>query len=174
MYFERGRTAKYGNCCAYMNGVMYMKEITKENLEQHILEAIPALLKMAREMTLNNIADNYLLILSEIRITEPNFHLQRAADKLENDAKDPVPLEMVLPSLLAIYDRLHDIDLVLYRAYANYTVIDIRYFSRTNFDDNTRKSLEGTAPMLHCKVGYPHGFDHHTKEQFDINWQHAK
>ena len=60
--------------------------MTLTTLQEEIEEAIPDLFSMARGLTWNKISDNYKFILTEIKDTEENFHVQRRL--IKNDFKN--------------------------------------------------------------------------------------
>lgn len=149
-----------------------MNDITKENLEQHMLEAIPKLLEMARDLTTNDISDNCFFILTDIEHVDLHPLLKRRLDKVRNDAKTPLPFNQMMAQLLAIYSDLYDINLEVYLAQPGFTVVEARYFRRSAMDENTRLQLMSYGPMLHCKVAHPPGYMDN-KQRFDINWRHS-
>jgi hypothetical protein len=87
-----------------------------------------------------------------------------------NDRKVPVTLTELMPALTRLYDDFYDINLVIYRANRDNTVIDFRYYTKSSLGQNYREKILHQPPMLHCKVARPSWLE--GKERFDINWQH--
>ena len=80
-----------------------------------------------------------------------------------------------MPELTRMYHNLYDINLVIYSARKELTVIDIRYYPKSALDHEYRQTVLDKPPMLHCKVAMPPGLDpgfDETIKKFDINWEH--
>lgn len=145
--------------------------MTQSTLEKEILSAVPNLLEMARALTWNSISENYKLILTEIKNKEENFQVQSQIRKKENNKKVPVTLSELIPTLQSLYHNLYDINLHIYRAAKNLTVIEICYYPKSSLDSDYRVKVLQNPPMLHCKVARPSWLSD-KKEKFDINWEH--
>ena len=122
-------------------------------------------------MTWNKISDNCKFILTEIKDSQDNFHVQRKLNKIENDKKVPVALTELMPTLQRLYDNLYDINLHIYRATNSMTIIDFRYYPKLSLDQDYREKVLQKPPMLHCKDIMPPWLSD-KKEKFDINWEH--
>jgi hypothetical protein len=140
-------------------------------LENEIQESIPKLLDMARDLTWNNISGNYKFILTEIKDSDKNFHEQRKINKKENDKKIPVTLAELAPTLQRFYANIYDINLQIYRATKNMTIVDFRYYLKSSLNEEYRQKVISNPPMLHCKVPMPPWLSD-KKEKFSINWEH--
>lgn len=147
--------------------------MTQETLHQDIQDAVAGLLEMARGATWNSISDNCKFIISEIKNSKDSFHIQRRLRKMENDQKTPVTFSEILPELKAIYADLYDINLEIYRADKELTIVDIRYYLKISLDKDYMEKVLIQPPMLHCKVPIPYWLDEKT-EKFDINWEHKE
>ncbi len=145
--------------------------MTLETLENEIKEAIPRLFEMARSLTRNKISENYKLILTEIKDSSENFHEQRKINKLVNDEKVPMLLTELIPMLKNLYNNFYDINLHIYKATRNITIIDFRYYPKSSLGEDFRVKVSDNPPMLHCKVNYPPWLSD-KNEKFDINWEH--
>ena len=145
--------------------------MTSGILQDEIKEAISKLLGMARDMTWNKISDNYKFVLTEIKDSPHNFHVQRKLNKKENDKKIPMLLTELMPTLQRLYDNLYDINLHIYKATNSMTIIDFRYYPKSSLDQDYREKVLHKSPMLHCKVAMPRWLSD-KKEKFDINWEH--
>ena len=145
--------------------------MTSETLEKEIREAIPRLFETARSLTRNKICDNYKFILTEIKDTSENFHEQRRINKQVNDKKVPMLLTELIPTLNELYNNFYDINLHIYKATRNLTIIDFRYYPKSSLNQDFRAKVLDNPPMLHCKVSYPPWLSD-KKEKFDINWEH--
>jgi len=82
-------------------------------------------------------------------------------------------LDKVSSTLKENYDTLYDINLQIYRAKKNLTIVDIRYYPKSSLNKDYRETIKENQPMLHCKVPMPPWLSG-KKEKFDINWQHYK
>ena len=147
--------------------------MTSKTLQKEIEEAVPKLLEMARELTWKDISDNCKFILTEIKDSQENFHVQRLLRKKENDKKVPVSFSELMPTLQNLYDNLYDINLHVYRANRHLTVVDIRYYPKSSLDQDYRQKVLHNSPMLHCKVAQPPWLTD-KREKFDINWEHKQ
>lgn len=145
--------------------------MTLETLEIEIKEAIPRLFEMARNLTRNKISYNYKLILTEIKNSSENFHEERKINKLVNDKKVPVSLMELMPTLKKLYSNFYDINLHIYKAKRDITIIDFRYYPKSSLNKDFRAKILDNPPMLHCKVAHPPWLSD-KKEKFDINWEH--
>lgn len=142
-----------------------------ESLHKQIEAAIPALLNLARETTYNNISSNCLFILTQIKDVEGNVFIRNQLEKKENDAKIPVTLDELMPAIEQLHDDFYDINLEIYRAKKDVTIIDFRYYPKSSLDEDYREKVKDRPPMLHCKVAHPFWLAN-PKDKFDINWKH--
>jgi hypothetical protein len=147
--------------------------MTKDTLQKEIEEAIPKLLDMARDLSWSKISDKYKFILSEIKDSEENFHVQRVLTKKENDKKAPGTFSEIMLAFQNLYDNLYDINLHIYRADRRLTVVDIRYYPKSSLDPDYRQKVVHDPPMLHCKIAQPPWLTD-KKGKFDINWEHKQ
>jgi len=147
--------------------------MTKHTLQKETEEAVAKLLDLTRELTWNKISDNCKFILTEIKDSQENFHVQRVLRKRKNDRKVPMTLVELMPTLRNLYDDFYDINLHIYRATKSMTIIDFRYYSKSSLDPDYRQSVLHNPPMLHCKVAQPPWLTD-KKEKFDINWEHKQ
>ncbi|HEV7329989.1 MAG TPA: hypothetical protein VGN63_03020 [Flavisolibacter sp.] len=145
--------------------------MTKDTLQKEIEEAVPKMLDLARDLSWNKISNNCKFILTEIKDSQENFHIQRVLRKRENDKKVPVTFQEIMSQLQNLYDNLYDINLHLYRAKKRLTIVDIRYYPKSSLAPDYRQKVIHNPPMLHCKVAQPPWLSD-KKEKFDINWEH--
>lgn len=142
----------------------------KESLYYEISDAVQSLLQMARDSSFNHISDNCTFIISEIKYDEKNFFNQDKIRKKDNNKKTPKPLTDIIVELETLYPNFYDINLYVYKAGKNSTILEIQYFPRSSLDLDYQKLTEMQETMLHCKVALPrYALD--KKEKFDINWQ---
>ncbi len=142
----------------------------KESIEKELLEMVKKLLGLARDLTWNSISDNCLYIISEIKHSDKNFFEQFKTRVNENNKKKPKTLTEVVAVIENLYSNLYDLNLYVYKANKNFTLIEIRYSPRSSLDKDYRKIVETKETMLHCKVDTP-AYYTETKEKFDIHWQ---
>jgi hypothetical protein len=145
--------------------------MTFESIQDDIISSTISLLDLARKTCHSTINDHCLYILSEVNHDADNFHIARKIKKDTNDKKKSQKLETILPMLQDIFHDLHFIDLYIYHAKKECTIIEIEYglISKNNF---AQKDADGfNYPYLHGKINIL--FWIFTKEEkFDINWQH--
>ena len=139
-------------------------------MEQNIKKALPQLLKMARDHCWNTISDHCLFILSEIKNDEEDFSDQRVARKKVYEKKVPKSFEEIMDDLKLIYDDLYDVNLYIYKALKDKTIIEICYYPKSAFDKDYFEKVKDKEPMLHCKLSLPPYRPYGSKEKFDINW----
>ena len=147
--------------------------MTSNTLRYEIEKAVPKLLDLAKELTWNVCSDNCKFILTEIKDSEENFHMQRVSRKKENEKKVPVAFSELMPTLQNLYDNLYDINLYIYKSDRLLTVVDIRYYPKSSLDEEYRQKVSHNPPMLHCKVAHPPWLTG-KNEKFDINWEHKQ
>jgi hypothetical protein len=147
--------------------------MSPETIKKDIEDAVPKLLDLAEKVSKNNISRNCRFILREIRHSEENFHVQRQERKKENDKKLPLTLDQIEPELQKLCDNLFDINLYVYRAEKDLTIVEISYYPRSSLDQAYRDKVRSKHSMLHCKVNQPPWLSD-DKEKFDINWEHME
>lgn len=148
----------------------------KESILQDISTATTKLLEMARNSCWNKISENCLYIISEDRNSQLKFAEQFQLKIAENKLKVPKTLTNIRLELEGLYDNFYDVNLYVYRAKKDVTIVDICYYSRISLESEYRKKVESNLPMLHCKVATPiycGRFDPDNKREgkFDIHWQ---
>jgi len=89
--------------------------------------------------------------------------------KKENDLKIPLTLQQQMPTLQEPYENFYDINLHIYRATKNLTIIDIRYYPKSSLDKEYRQKVIPNEPMFHYKTATPPWLSG-KKIKFDINW----
>jgi hypothetical protein len=142
----------------------------KENICKDLANATKSLLDMARDLSFTIISDNCLYIISEIKDSEKNFDERNKIRIKENSLKTPEPLADILPDLEALYPNFYDVNLYVYKANKQVTIIEIQYYPRSSLDIEYRQKTQSQQTMLHCKVANPPYYSD-TKEKFDINWE---
>lgn len=147
--------------------------MSSDTLQNDIEQSIHSLFGLANELTWNKLSTNCKFILTEIKVDENNFHELGLVKKIENEKKQPVTLQEIMPTLQKLYDNLYDINLYIYKATKDMTVIEIRYYPKSSFDKDILRAVINNPPMLHCKVSIPSWLSDE-KERFDINWEHNK
>ena len=134
--------------------------------------AVPQLLKLARSLARNRISDNCLFILSEITDEPTDAHQRRRLTKRLNEAKHPVPLADLAPALHQLHSNFHDINLFIYRAATEITIVDVRYYPRSSLSPTYQAQVAHQPPMLHVKVATPPWVALAQPQlKFDINWE---
>lgn len=145
--------------------------MTRETLEQDINDAILKLVEIVEDTCWNNISENRLFILSEIKNDQhKNFFKQRSDRKRTNDKKQLLPLESAIAQLETIYEDLYEIDLNIYQAKKEMVIIEIQYYLKSSLDKAYFEEVKDNEPMLHCKVGIP-PYQKSSSGKYDVNWE---
>jgi hypothetical protein len=148
-----------------------MAKITFESLQNDLVSSTTSLLDLARNTCHSTINDQCLYILSEVNYDADNFHIAREIKKATNDKKKPQKLETIMPMLQDIFHDLHFIDLYIYHAKKECTIIEIEYGLISKNDFAQKDAASSQYPFLHSKISIPFWIS--TKEEkFDVNWQH--
>jgi len=129
--------------------------MNKNDLEKELTGATDSLLKMARELCWNNINDNCLYIISEISHSELPLIQRIRQKKKENKKKKAARLATLMPILQQLYPDFYDINLFIWHAKKNSTIIEIQYFPKSSLDPDQRENVRNNDSMLHCKVPFP-------------------
>jgi hypothetical protein len=86
----------------------------KESIYTEISNAVQRLLKLARDSSFNDISDDCMFIISEIKHSDKNFFEQYKIRKLINDKKTPKILTDMIGELESLYANLYDVNLYVY------------------------------------------------------------
>lgn len=143
----------------------------KTSLNRELEQATLKLLEMARNSCWNKISKNCEFILSEInKDATTNFFEERKLRKNENSNKTPTSLNETVNSLKEIYDNLYDVNLYIFHAKKNKTIIDVRYFLKSRLEHTYQEEAIDKEPMLHCKIGIP-PYHIDKENKYDVNWE---
>ena len=146
--------------------------MNKETLEQNIKSLTTKLLELARECCWNEISNDCVYIISEIKDSpEKNFNEQRIDRNQLNKDKTPKSFECTISHLAGIYSNLYDINLYVYKAEKKRTIVEIRYYPKSFLDIEYYEKVKNNEPMLHCKVSHPPYLSETNPAKFDINWE---
>lgn len=143
----------------------------ENNIREEIQNSITQLFELAAVNCWNNISKNLRFILSDISETNRgNFYIQRRNRNKLNKKKSPKSFNEAISDLKEIYDSIYDINLYVYKSEKHQTIIDIRYFLKSDLESEFAKTIDNNAPMLHCKITLP-PYRKNDKSKFDINWE---
>jgi len=131
------------------------------------------LLEMARNLTWNEISGDCKYILTEIIDSDKNFIEQRKIRKRLNDLKIPKELNQIVSVLKDIFEDIYDLNLYVYKAKAEQTIIEIQYYPKSSLDKDYFEKVKDNSPMHHCKISTP-PYLNDNKIKFDINWEHSE
>ncbi|MDQ8013052.1 MAG: hypothetical protein REI96_11425 [Flavobacterium nitrogenifigens] len=141
------------------------------SIEKEVQDLTNQLLELVNLYCWNDISNNLMFILSDIsEVKGENFFIQRANRNKLNKKKTLKSFNEVLINLKEIYNSIYDINLYVYKVEKHQTIIDIRYFLKTNLDSDFFETISNNPPMLHCKITKPPYLKNET-EKFDINWE---
>lgn len=144
--------------------------MNKENIYNDLKDATKSLIGRVKDLCFNNISDNCLYIISEIKNIESNSFERTKIRIKENSVKTPKSLANILPELEALYSNFYDVNLYVYKAYKNKTIIEIQYYPLSSLSNDYRLETQSKETMLHGKVVLPPYYTE-TKKKFDIHWE---
>jgi len=148
--------------------------MTKETFEQDMKDAVSSLLEIARTSCWNIISDNCVYIISEIKDSHENSHQQRITRNKINKKKIPQSFEEMIEQMKSIYSIIYDVNFFVYKSEKHRTIIDVRYYPKTNFDKDYLEEVKDKTPMIYCKIPIPpyiSNFNKNKQEKFDVNWE---
>jgi len=64
---------------------------------------------------------------------------------------------------------LYDVNLYIFKSNKKSTIVDIRYFRKSNLEVDFLETVKDYPPMLHSKLALPQYQDDFKK--FDVNWE---
>ncbi|KFF16051.1 hypothetical protein [Flavobacterium hydatis] len=139
-------------------------------MENEIEKATISLLKMVNESCRNNISENLMFILSnENEVQADNFEIIRKERVKINLKKQPKNITEIFKELSDLYEKIYDLNLYVFKSEKNRTIIEIRYYLKTELETEFLKTVINNPAMLHCKIILP-PYRKNDKEKFDINW----
>jgi hypothetical protein len=142
----------------------------ESKVELEIETATKSLLKLANECCKNKISENLLFILSnENEAKGENFEIIRNERCRINSKKKPKQINEIFKELSNIYEKIYDLNLYILKSEKNRTIIEIRYYLKTELQAEFLETVVNNPAMLHCKIELP-PYRKNDKEQFDINW----
>ena len=143
----------------------------ENNIEKEIENLTTSLLDLVNLNCWNVISKNLMFIFSNIsEVQGENFFIERNNRNKLNKNKTPKNFDEAISSLKEIYNLIYDINLYVYKSERHSTIIDIRYFLKSELDPDFLKTIVSNAPMLHCKIAIP-PYLNNRKKKFDVNWE---
>lgn len=143
----------------------------EKNIEKEIKNATSTLLEIVNQSCYNNISKKLMFILSNIKEVEgENSFVQLHNRRRINKLKKPKNFNEIINEVKQFYDEAYDINLFVYKSEKHKTIIEIRYFLKSDLDPDYLKKVTNNPPMLHCKVSIP-PYIGTRKEKFDVNWE---
>jgi len=143
--------------------------MTLPTLEIEIKTATEQLLQLARGLSWNKISSNCSYFLSEIK-EEGLENVSELRKRERQLMPTPLKLEQAIVALKAIYPKLYDVNLIIYKATKTETIIEIKYFLKASLGRERFEKVRDDEPMLHLKVPLPPYADD-KKNKIDINWK---
>jgi hypothetical protein len=148
-----------------------MLELTKNTLAKDIHYAILKLLEMARERCWNDISDNCEFIISEIKNSNnANSFIERIERNERNNKKYSKSFDWMIKELEEMYANLYDINLQIYNASKNKTIIEVSYYPKSALILDYLEKVKANEPTLHCQLLTPPYVNSDKKKAYDINW----
>ena len=144
--------------------------MTVAELEELIRQYTAYLFSMVQDHCWNKLSGNCVNFLSEI--SEADSLRPVKMQKQTKDGRPLRPIRQIAEDMLAIYDKLYDINLCVHRAEDHRTIIDIRYYPKSSLAKDYRELVRDNPPMWHAKVPLPPGLGQ-SQQKFDINWDWA-
>lgn len=142
----------------------------ERKVELEIEKLTKSLLKLATERCVNKISENLLFILSnENEVKTENFIISRKERGIINSKKNPKNIAEIFKELSDVYEKIYDLNLYVFKSEKNKTIIEIRYFLKSELEAEYLKTVINNPAMLHCKIDLP-PYRKNEEEKFDINW----
>lgn len=143
----------------------------KENISLEIQEAVLNLLKIVEIHCWNKVSAHIKYILSDSNEMKEEFsgNKKRRLQNQINHTKIPIDFENTVSFLTDEFDDLYDINLYIFKSKKKITIVEIRYFRKSNLDADFRIAVKDHSPMLHSKLSFPIYRDDFKK--FDVNWE---
>ena len=139
-------------------------------IELEFEKAVENLLNMASITCKNKISENLQFVLSKIKkIDSDNQEITRKKNII-NCKKKPKGIVEILKELSDFYIEVYDINLQILKAEKNRTIIEVRYFLKSELDKEYLKTVVNNEPMLHSKISIPR-YRKNEDEKFDVNWE---
>ena len=98
---------------------------------------------------------NCSYIISKIKDLELRSDEQFALKISDNKFKVLQKLADLISELEKLYDFFYDVNLYVYKAKHDKTIVEICYYSRLSLNPEYRKQMESNLPMLHYKIVSP-------------------
>lgn len=149
-------------------------KITKTNLNQQIKEATNQLLQMADERAWNKISRQLKFVIKKVKteLTDSKSILNRnKTRKRLLEQKERLDLDKAIHQLKSEFDNIYLIELYIFKACKNETIIEVEVLEKTELSIEHRKTILDATPTIHCKVAIPPYIDLDSNDKFDINWQ---
>ena len=141
--------------------------MTTEELKENILKTTHEILKTARETCVNNFSDNIEFVIRRFDIGNMNFIELNKLRKKTYKKSSKLTIDKVVQELYGDLQVLSWIDLILYKAEQDRTIIEIQLIKR---QPNEFVDSQELRPSFHAGIPTPqYATDSHVK--FDINWQ---
>ncbi|MBL1222429.1 hypothetical protein JET18_16370 [Chryseobacterium sp. L7] len=143
--------------------------MTRENLHNDIQDFAVRLIKMTEDRCWNKISHHLTFIISDFNEFGENIYERGKVRNKINRSKKPQSLEAVIETLKNEYDDLYDVNLYIFKALKNETIIEIQYYRKSNMEADYFEVIKDYPTMLHAKINHPkYRLEGH---KFDINWE---
>lgn len=137
---------------------------------EDISNAVVSLIEIVNQNCWNNISPNLIFIVSNINeVKGDDFFIQRINRNRINKGKVVKNLIDMINYLNEFSNNIYDINLYIYKSTNHQTIIDVRYFLKSDLDSDYLKTVINNPPMLHSKLTRPPYVN--DKEKFDVNWE---
>ncbi|AZA83331.1 hypothetical protein C1637_21620 [Chryseobacterium lactis] len=102
-------------------------------------------------------------------LTGENLKERDEFRKRINNSKELLDLDSAAELLSKEYSDLYDVNLYIFRSFKRETIIEIRFYRKSNFDPDYFALVKDTPPMFHSKITMPIYAEEAIK--FDVNWE---
>lgn len=143
--------------------------MTRETLHNNIENLTLRLIKLADDYCWNAISSNLTFIVSDFNeFGSDPFKIRQIRNKV-NKSKKPQSLKTAIEVMIQEYDDLYDINLYIFKALKNETIIEIQYYRRSNMDPDYFQVIKDDPTIYHAKIAHPKY--RLEGEKFDVNWE---
>ncbi|WP_326983630.1 hypothetical protein VUJ46_03530 [Chryseobacterium sp. MYb264] len=143
----------------------------REEIPLKFREAILNLLRLAELYCWNKVSLNIQYILSdssEMKEELSGSEKRRLQNRI-NSKKIPIDFEKAIKFLRDEFSDLYDVNLYIFKSKKKSTIVDIRYFKKSNLDVDFLQTVKDNSPMLHSKLPLP--IYRNDFKKINVNWE---
>ncbi len=141
--------------------------MTAEELKENILKTSHDIIRIAREKCNNNFSDNIEFVIRRFDVADLDFFALNKLRKETYEKSTKLPVDKVVQELYSDLSGLLWIDLMIYKAEKNRTIIEVLLIKRQSNESVGDQELR---PSFHGGISTPQ-YAADSNDRFDVNWQ---